>query len=105
MRSRASFLIALCALAICLSGQVAEVFDQWDQTVQTGSDTEYTFVVVALCVGVSYSLRWFAPEISAPGVVASAIAFFAVDSFSIRVIHHAASTLTAASPPSIALRI
>jgi hypothetical protein len=105
MRSRASFLIALCALLICLSGQVAEVFDQWDHTVQTGSDTEYTFVVVALCVGVSYSLRWFSPEISAPGVAASASAFFAVDSFLNRATHRALSTLTTASPPSIALRI
>ena len=105
MRSRASFLIALCALLICLSGQVAEMFDQWDHTVQTGSDTEYTFVVVALCVGVSYSLRWFAPEISAPGVVASAIVNPALDLFAGRVIRQAASAPVMESPPPIALRI
>jgi hypothetical protein len=29
------------------------MFDQWDHTIQTGQDTEYEFVVLALCAGVS----------------------------------------------------
>ncbi len=33
-----------------------EIFDHWDNTLQTGNDTEYTFVVLALCVGVVYAL-------------------------------------------------
>jgi len=32
-----------------------ETFDYWDHTEQTGNDTEYAFVVLALCVGVAYS--------------------------------------------------
>lgn len=105
MRSRASFFIALCALVICLSCQVAEVFDQWDHTAQTGSDTEYAFVVVALCVGVCYSLGWFAPEISALDGAAYPIAAVALDSFLTSAMRRASATLITASPPSIALRI
>jgi len=32
------------------------MFDHWDHTLQTGQDTEYTFVVLALCVGTLYAL-------------------------------------------------
>ena len=32
------------------------MFDHWDHTLETGSDTEYALVVVALCVGVVYTL-------------------------------------------------
>ena len=63
MRSRASSTAAMLVLAICLVGHVAEIFDQWDHTLQTGDDTEYTFVVLALCAGIAYSLKWFVPPI------------------------------------------
>jgi hypothetical protein len=106
MRSRASFFIALCALAICLSCQVAETFDQWDHTAQTGSDTEYTFVVLALCVGVAYSLKWFAPEISLPRTRTPAASRRAkLDSFFSCMIPQGPFVLTPASPPVISLRI
>jgi hypothetical protein len=42
-------------LAICFVCPVVEMFDQWDHTIQTGNDTEYALVVVALCVGTSYA--------------------------------------------------
>jgi hypothetical protein len=105
MRSRVSSFVALCALAICLSGQTAEMFDRWDHTAQTGSDTEYTFVVLALCVGVSYSLRWFAPEIRPPGHSAVASPRPSLDvcaSFSIRA---TLPLFTIESPPAVSLRI
>lgn len=105
MRSRASFLIALCALAICLSCQVAEIFDQWDHTAQTGSDTEYTFVVLALCVGVAYSLKWFAPEISLRDIRTPAVSRHRSDSLFALVIPQGPLALTPASPPVISLRI
>jgi hypothetical protein len=105
MRSRASFLIALCALAICLSCQVAEIFDQWDHTAQTGNDTEYTFVVIALCAGVAYSLKWFAPEISLPNTRTPAVSRPRLDSLFAALIPQALSVLTPASPPVISLRI
>jgi hypothetical protein len=42
-------------LAICFVCPIVEMFDQWDHTIQTGNDTEYALVAVALCVGASYA--------------------------------------------------
>jgi hypothetical protein len=53
MRSRASHVAATLVLLICVSCPILEIFDRWDHTVETGSDTEYTFVVVGLCAGVA----------------------------------------------------
>jgi hypothetical protein len=75
MRSRISILTATLVLAVCLAGQVAEVFDQWDHTLQTGNDTEYTLVVLALCVGVAYSLKWFIPRVGLPDFPTAARSF------------------------------
>ena len=36
------------------------MFDHWDHTAQSGNDTEYTFVVLGLCVGVLYTFARFA---------------------------------------------
>jgi hypothetical protein len=32
------------------------MFDQWDRTLRDGNDTEINLVVVALCVGVAFSV-------------------------------------------------
>src|SRR5262249_42252499 len=58
MVSRLSRLVALTALLTCLVCPLVEALDVWDpdQTMQTGGDTEYALVVVALCVGVGFSL-------------------------------------------------
>ncbi len=45
------FAILLLVL-ICLWGHVAEIFDHWDQTLETGSDSEYSLVLLALATGV-----------------------------------------------------
>jgi len=42
-------------LAVCFVCPVVEMFDHWDHTIQTGNDTEYALVVVALCIGTSYA--------------------------------------------------
>jgi hypothetical protein len=42
-------------LAVCVVCPVVEMFDHWDHTIQTGNDTEYALVVVALCIGTSYA--------------------------------------------------
>jgi hypothetical protein len=105
MRSRASFIAATLVLAICLVCHVAEMFDQWDHTLQTGDDTEYTFVILALCVGIAYSLKWFIPRITLPNSQTEATSyphphpFFSAptDWFSVVPIP--------ASPPPAALRI
>jgi hypothetical protein len=55
MHSRTSHLVAALVLLICLVCPIFEVFDNWDHTLQTGNDSEYALVALALCVGVAYS--------------------------------------------------
>jgi hypothetical protein len=47
---------ALLLLLVCLCGPIAEAFDYWDQTVQTGNDIEYSLVVLALVAGAAFGL-------------------------------------------------
>jgi hypothetical protein len=56
MRARISQAIAALALAICFICPVLEIFDHWDHTLKTGTDTEYMLVALALCVGLMYSI-------------------------------------------------
>ncbi|MFI5176548.1 MAG: hypothetical protein ACHQKY_16935 [Terriglobia bacterium] len=51
-----SRITATIALIICFACPVIEMFDHWDHTLQTGNDTEYTLVVLALCVGLAFSM-------------------------------------------------
>jgi hypothetical protein len=55
VRSKASHLIVTLILSICVVCPLIEMFDRWDNTAQTGNDTEYAFVILGLCVGVSYT--------------------------------------------------
>jgi hypothetical protein len=43
-------------LAICIGAPILEMFDQWDRTLEDGNDTEINLVLVALCVGVAFSV-------------------------------------------------
>jgi hypothetical protein len=54
MRLMLSRLMAVTVLVTCIVCPLVEVFDRWDQTLQNGNDTEYTFVVLVLCLGVLY---------------------------------------------------
>jgi len=56
MRARASLITGAMALAICVLCPLVDLFDQWDHAFQTGHDTEYPLVVLALCVGASFAL-------------------------------------------------
>jgi len=105
MRSRASFITATLILAICFVCHVAEIFDQWDHTLQTGDDTEYTFVVLALCVGVAYSLKWFVPRITLPDSLREAISYPRTRPLLSALTNWSAAVPIPASPPSAALRI
>jgi len=49
-------LVIAAILAISLGAPIAELFDSWDQALQTGNDTEANMVVVALCVGVAFAI-------------------------------------------------
>jgi len=105
MRSRASSAAAMVVLAVCLFCNVAEIFDQWDHTLQTGDDTEYTFVVVALCAGVAYSLKWFVPPVALreirSGIPSGLRSFPLLRAEAFRPL----AVLIPASPPSSPLRI
>jgi hypothetical protein len=46
-------------LLTCLICPLLELFDSWDDTIQSGNDTEYALVILALCVGVAYSFARF----------------------------------------------
>ena len=46
-------------LLTCVVCPLVEIFDNWDHTLQTGNDTEYALVALALCVGVAYSFARF----------------------------------------------
>jgi len=56
MRTRATPIIGAVALAICLLCPLVDIFDQWDHALQTGTDSEYLLVVLALCVGLAFNL-------------------------------------------------
>jgi hypothetical protein len=43
-------------LAICIGAPILEMFGQWDRTLEDCNDTEINLVVVALCVGVAFSV-------------------------------------------------
>lgn len=38
-------------LLVWLSWPIVEMFDTWDQPVDTGNDSQYTFVVLGICAG------------------------------------------------------
>ena len=56
MKSRASLLIGAISLAICVVCPLVDLFDQWDHALQTGHDSEYPLVILALCVGAAFVL-------------------------------------------------
>jgi len=107
MRSRASRIAATLALLICLVCPLVETFDNWDHTIQTGNDTEYPLVVLALCVGVAYSFARFIFKSSALlGFVAKSVfASCAQKSFFSAPCSFTLLLCDATSPPPLPLRI
>lgn len=106
MRPRALQIIVSLVLFTCLVCPLVEIFDQWDHTIQTGIDTEYTFVVLGLCVGAAYTFARFVFAIPLLGFVAELLSDLRGDKplpltrcGSSRVIP------IALSPPALALRI
>lgn len=54
VRYRPSQFTAAVILLTCVLCPIIDSFDTWDDALQTGNETEYTFVIVALSVGLSY---------------------------------------------------
>jgi hypothetical protein len=106
MRSRASRITVTLVLLTCLVCPLVETFDNWDHTIQTGNDTEYALVVLALCVGVAYSFARFIFKSALLGFVANSI--FAP--LARKSLHSVSCSFTlllsdAISPPLLPLRI
>lgn len=104
MSFRPAQIVAVIALLVCFVCPIVELFDCWDNTAQTGNDTEYTLVIVGLCVGAAYSIARLLICVQADGrcsrlfrksgndFVSSAFVWFYLPE-------------TAASPPALSLRI
>jgi len=45
----------LITLVAMLGGHVTELFDRWDNTLQTGRDIDYAVVIVAACAGIVFA--------------------------------------------------
>ncbi len=106
MRSRASRTIGTLALLTCLICPILETFDNWDPPIQTGNDTEYTLVILALCVGVAYSFARFIFKSGLLGFVAKSVfASCTQKSFSSVSCSFTLLLFDAASPPPLPLRI
>ena len=51
MRQRLIHYGTTLILTLCIWGHVSEIFDHWDNTLQTGNDIEYSTVIVVLIAG------------------------------------------------------
>jgi hypothetical protein len=51
MRRTLAKIGALIILLVCIGSHVSELFDSWDNTLQTGNDIESNLVIVAVVVG------------------------------------------------------
>jgi hypothetical protein len=105
--SRTSRIIATLVLLISVVCPLIEMFDYWDHTAQTGSDTEYIFVVIALCVGVMFTFARFVLGLTsflsyAVGVISN---FGATQTLFLRGRGSFFTILIPFSPPVLALRI
>src|SRR6266851_10349777 len=106
MRFRASQAIITLVLITCLVCPLVELFDRWDHTMQTGNDTEYTLVLLALCVGVAYSFARFIFKSGLLGFVAKSVfASHALKSFFSAPCSFTFLLFDATSPPPLPLRI
>ncbi len=92
-------------LLTCLVCPLVEMFDNWDHTLQTGNDTEYALVALALCVGVAYSFARLIFNSALLGFVAKSVfASYAQKSLSTPC-SFTLLLFDATSPPSLPLRI
>ena len=81
------------------------MFDSWDHTVQTGNDTEYAFVLLALCVGVAYSFVRFIVRHRLAGPITGNVFRPSANSFLSAARDFTSLAFNAISPPPLELRI
>lgn len=107
MLSGMSRTIVALLLLTCVVCPLAELFDTWDHSMQTGNDTEYALVVFALCVGLAYSMARLVAKssLSADLNSGSLVGFSAEKSSFWALTDFALLLFDATSPPPLALRI
>jgi hypothetical protein len=106
MRSRTLRITVTLVLLTCLVCPLVELFDNWDHTIQTGNDTEYALVVLALCVGVAYLFARFVFKSALLAFVAKSLfASRAQKSLFIGASSFALPLFDVTSPPPLPLRI
>src|ERR1700730_4071041 len=105
MRARASRIIATVILVTCLVCPLVEMFDNWDHAVQTGNDSEYALVVLALCVGVAYSFARFLVKSSLTRCTAKSKPAFSVQISLLSALFSLNSLFNATSTPPLDARL
>src|SRR6266403_3959262 len=106
MRRISGHVVIAIVLFTCLVCPLVEMFDNWDHTLQTGNDTEYALVALALCVGVAYSFARFISKSTLLAFVAkSGFAPCLQKSFFSTPCSFTLLLFDATSPPPLPLRI
>ncbi len=106
MRSRLLHAGIVFILVVCVVCPMVELFDRWDHTIQTGSDTEYTLVILALCAGAVHSFsRLIFRSVSLGIVATSAFGSCILKSFFSASCSFTSLLFDATSPPPLPLRI
>lgn len=106
MPAKITRVVVEIVLLICLVCPLVEMFDRWDHTLQSGNDTEYALVVLALCVGVAYSIVRFIPGFSLRGFLAESLSNSCSDkTLPSALIKCSLVIPISISPPTLALRI
>jgi hypothetical protein len=100
-------IVAATVLLTSFVCPVIELFDRWDRTPQTGQDTEFVFMILALCIGAVYLLASLMAQDRRLTAAITCVSDSSVQRSSVRAASRAfgLSVLIPISPPAAALRI
>lgn len=100
-------IVAATVLLTSFVCPVVELFDRWDRTPQTGQDTEFVFMILALCVGAVYLLATLMAQDRRLAAAITRVSDSSPQRSSVRAASRAfgLSVLIPISPPAAALRI
>ena len=71
VRKRIIQIVATLILVLSLWGHISEIFDHWDNTLQTGNDIEYSTVIVVLVAGAAIAVACAAARVARNSALAS----------------------------------
>jgi len=64
MRQKVLHSVLVMIVVLILGGHVTELCDQWDRTLTSGQDADYSIVLLAACVGFVFVVaRYIAPRL------------------------------------------